>query len=141
MHAIPTGAEPNPPDILHAHRQTLPPLFCLIFIVLVRDFQVNQLHQTTMPDAEAQSTHTSTNDKNTTLYSNHSSVISSNGNNNVVVRSENGDNNQEEDTIDYVSGWKLAIVIASIALSCFLMLLDTMIISTVSHFEVKKCCN
>ncbi|KAI3390912.1 hypothetical protein diail_8425, partial [Diaporthe ilicicola] len=30
----------------------------------------------------------------------------------------------------YVTGYKLAVVVASVALSCFLMLLDTMIIST-----------
>jgi hypothetical protein len=37
----------------------------------------------------------------------------------------------DDGTTQYVTGYKLAIVIASIALSCFLMLLDTMIISTV----------
>lgn len=33
---------------------------------------------------------------------------------------------------EYVTGFKLALVIGSLALACFLMLLDTMIISTVS---------
>ncbi|KAF7904576.1 hypothetical protein EAF00_001910 [Botryotinia globosa] len=37
--------------------------------------------------------------------------------------------NQNEEP-EYITGYKLAIVIASVALSCFLMLLDTMIIST-----------
>ncbi len=32
----------------------------------------------------------------------------------------------------YVVGWKLAIIVAGVALACFLMLIDTMIISTVS---------
>jgi hypothetical protein len=32
----------------------------------------------------------------------------------------------------YVTGFKLALVVASIALGCFLMLVDTMVISTVS---------
>jgi hypothetical protein len=39
---------------------------------------------------------------------------------------------QREGEIQYVTGYKLAIIIASVALSCFLMLLDTMIVSTVS---------
>lgn len=39
---------------------------------------------------------------------------------------------QQDDGGEYVTGYKLAIIVASIALSCFLMLLDTMIISTVS---------
>jgi hypothetical protein len=39
---------------------------------------------------------------------------------------------EDQDAREYVEGFKLAIVIASVALSCFLMLLDTMIISTVS---------
>ena len=30
-----------------------------------------------------------------------------------------------------VTGWKLVVVVASVALACFLMLIDTMIISTV----------
>ena len=36
----------------------------------------------------------------------------------------------------YVEGLKLAIVVASVALSCFLMLLDTMVISTVSYYNI-----
>lgn len=32
----------------------------------------------------------------------------------------------------YVTGFKLALVVGSVALACFLMLLDTMVISTVS---------
>lgn len=35
------------------------------------------------------------------------------------------------DESEYVTGFKLAIIVASVALACFLMLLDTMIISTV----------
>ncbi|RYP40399.1 hypothetical protein DL767_001754 [Monosporascus sp. MG133] len=38
---------------------------------------------------------------------------------------------QEQETeSEYVTGYKLAVVVASVALSCFLMLLDTMVIST-----------
>jgi hypothetical protein len=33
---------------------------------------------------------------------------------------------------DYVTGWKLIVVCVAVALACFLMLIDTMIISTVS---------
>lgn len=33
----------------------------------------------------------------------------------------------------YVTGFKLALVVASVALACFLMLLDTMVISTVCN--------
>jgi hypothetical protein len=32
---------------------------------------------------------------------------------------------------EYVTGFKLAVVVASVSLSCFLMLLDTMVVSTV----------
>jgi hypothetical protein len=35
------------------------------------------------------------------------------------------------DEPEYVTGFKLVIIVASVALACFLMLLDTMIISTV----------
>lgn len=35
------------------------------------------------------------------------------------------------DAGEYVTGFKLAIIVASVALACFLMLLDTMVISTV----------
>lgn len=38
----------------------------------------------------------------------------------------------QPDEQEYVTGFKLAIIVASVALACFLMLLDTMIISTVS---------
>jgi hypothetical protein len=33
----------------------------------------------------------------------------------------------------YVTGIKLALIVGSVALACFLMLLDTMVISTVSR--------
>lgn len=36
-----------------------------------------------------------------------------------------------EDEIEYITGLRLAIVVGSVALACFLMLVDTMIISTV----------
>jgi hypothetical protein len=39
---------------------------------------------------------------------------------------------QQDEGAKYITGYKLAIVVACVALSCFLMLLDTMIISTVS---------
>jgi hypothetical protein len=38
------------------------------------------------------------------------------------------------DTNEYVTGFKLAIVVASVALACFLMLVDTMVISTASSY-------
>jgi hypothetical protein len=42
------------------------------------------------------------------------------------------DEKPRDTEIEYVTGYKLAIIVACVALSCFLMLLDTMIISTVS---------
>lgn len=41
-------------------------------------------------------------------------------------------------TGDYVTGLKLVLVVAGVALACFLMLIDTMIISTV-HTESIVC--
>jgi hypothetical protein len=41
----------------------------------------------------------------------------------------------QDDRVDYVSGYKLAVVVASVALSCFLMLLDNLIVSTVSRLH------
>jgi hypothetical protein len=38
----------------------------------------------------------------------------------------------DADTIEYVTGVKLGIVCASVALACFLMLVDTTVVSTVS---------
>lgn len=45
-----------------------------------------------------------------------------------------------KDEIEYVKGYRLAIVVGSVALACFLMLVDTMIISTVClrYVEVLK---
>ncbi|KAF2789982.1 efflux pump [Melanomma pulvis-pyrius CBS 109.77] len=37
---------------------------------------------------------------------------------------------KDVDTTEYVTGWKLVAVVAGVALACFLMLIDTMIIST-----------
>ncbi|KAI1121323.1 hypothetical protein F5Y10DRAFT_272195 [Nemania abortiva] len=37
---------------------------------------------------------------------------------------------QGEDGSQYVTGFKLVIIIASVSLACFLMLIDTMVIST-----------
>ena len=45
--------------------------------------------------------------------------------------------NSNDDTGEYVTGIKLAIIVASVALACFLMLLDTMVISTVSTLTIK----
>lgn len=42
-------------------------------------------------------------------------------------------NTRSNDSTEYVTGFKLALVVASVALACFLMLLDTMVISTVSR--------
>uniref|UniRef100_A0A0L0N955 Putative HC-toxin efflux carrier TOXA n=1 Tax=Tolypocladium ophioglossoides (strain CBS 100239) TaxID=1163406 RepID=A0A0L0N955_TOLOC len=52
-----------------------------------------------------------------------------------TVPSDSPQNAQDKDGAEYVEGYKLAIVVASVALSCFLMLLDTMIISTVSRIS------
>ncbi|KAI1403324.1 major facilitator superfamily domain-containing protein [Hypoxylon fuscum] len=38
--------------------------------------------------------------------------------------------NSQDDRVDKISGLKLALVVASVALSCFLMLLDNLIVST-----------
>lgn len=43
--------------------------------------------------------------------------------------------NSQDDRVDKISGLKLALVVASVALSCFLMLLDNLIVSTVSHLH------
>lgn len=45
-----------------------------------------------------------------------------------VVKSEDHHDNPNE----YVTGIKLVLIVASVALACFLMLLDTMVVSTVS---------
>lgn len=42
------------------------------------------------------------------------------------------DNNHDISN-EYVTGIKLALIVASVALACFLMLLDTMVVSTVSN--------
>jgi hypothetical protein len=42
------------------------------------------------------------------------------------------DDAPKDASINYVTGWKLVVVVAGVALACFLMLIDTMIISTVS---------
>ncbi|KAI1281633.1 major facilitator superfamily domain-containing protein [Xylaria sp. FL0933] len=38
--------------------------------------------------------------------------------------------NSQDDRVDHISGYKLVVVVASVALSCFLMLLDNLIVST-----------
>jgi hypothetical protein len=43
--------------------------------------------------------------------------------------------NSQDDEVDHISGYKLAVVVASVALSCFLMLLDNLIVSTVSRLH------
>ncbi|EPE26279.1 MFS general substrate transporter [Glarea lozoyensis ATCC 20868] len=51
----------------------------------------------------------------------------------MVSKSSNSELNTEQqqvEEIEYVSGYKLAVIVACVALSCFLMLLDTMIVST-----------
>lgn len=35
-------------------------------------------------------------------------------------------------SVEYVTGFKLVLIVSSVALACFLMLLDTMVIGTVS---------
>lgn len=37
----------------------------------------------------------------------------------------------DDDEPEYVTGFKLTLIVASVALGCFLMLIDTMVISTV----------
>jgi hypothetical protein len=43
--------------------------------------------------------------------------------------------NSQDNRAEYITGYKLAVVIASVSLSCFLMLLDNLIISTVSRLQ------
>jgi hypothetical protein len=38
---------------------------------------------------------------------------------------------------NYVTGWKLTVVCVAVALACFLMLIDTMIISTVNALQFR----
>lgn len=38
---------------------------------------------------------------------------------------------------EYVRGFKLALIVGSVALACFLMLLDTMVVSTVSCLGIQ----
>lgn len=38
---------------------------------------------------------------------------------------------EEKEESQYVTGVKLGVIVASVALACFLMLVDTMVISTV----------
>lgn len=45
------------------------------------------------------------------------------------------ENNSQDDGAKYLTGYKLAVVLASIILCCYLMLLDNLIVSTVSHPE------
>ena len=45
-----------------------------------------------------------------------------------------------ESAAGYVTGFKLALVVGSVALACFLMLLDTMVISTVNRpYSILSC--
>lgn len=44
-------------------------------------------------------------------------------------------NSSPDDRVEYITGYKLAVVIASVILCCFLMLLDNLIVSTVSHLH------
>lgn len=47
--------------------------------------------------------------------------------------------NPQDNPVEYVTGYKLAAVIASVALSCYLMLLDNLIVSTVSYLQTSLC--
>lgn len=50
-----------------------------------------------------------------------------------VDKLDTSTNPEVQDTDQYVTGLKLAIIVSSVALACFLMLVDTMVISTVSQ--------
>jgi hypothetical protein len=45
------------------------------------------------------------------------------------------ENSSQADGAEYLTGYKLAVVLASIILCCYLMLLDNLIVSTVSHLH------
>lgn len=45
------------------------------------------------------------------------------------------ENSSQADGDEYLTGYKLAVVLASIVLCCYLMLLDNLIVSTVSHLH------
>lgn len=53
--------------------------------------------------------------------------------NNDANRAGVKDFNHEESEPQHVTGIKLVLIVASVALACFLMLVDTMVISTVSQ--------
>jgi hypothetical protein len=44
---------------------------------------------------------------------------------------------ESHDTNEYVTGYKLSLIVGSVALACFLMLLDTMVISTASRLFLR----
>lgn len=44
---------------------------------------------------------------------------------------------KSHDENEYVTGFKLALIVGSCALACFLMLLDTMVISTVNRYSFR----
>lgn len=46
-----------------------------------------------------------------------------------------GDDQPKDASNDYVTGWRLVVICVAVALACFLMLIDTMIISTVSRLH------
>lgn len=49
-------------------------------------------------------------------------------------------NDSFDERSQYVTGAKLAVVVGSMCLACFLMLIDTMVISTVSHTGYSPLC-
>jgi hypothetical protein len=55
------------------------------------------------------------------------------------IQSNPIEKNPQYDGVEYLTGLKLAVVVASVALSCFLMLLDNLIVSTVSRLQVSIC--
>jgi hypothetical protein len=55
------------------------------------------------------------------------------------IQSNPIEKNPQDDGVEYLTGLKLAVVVASVALSCFLMLLDNLIVSTVSRLQVSIC--
>lgn len=45
---------------------------------------------------------------------------------------------EADDGTDYISGFKLAVVVVSVSLACFLTVLDISVISTVSSFALRR---
>lgn len=64
---------------------------------------------------------------------NESTEVSSNSRSSIPKNAINTSQteNQQDSTDEYVTGFKLVVIVASVAMACFLMLVDTMVIGTV----------